>query len=106
MKTYNRLVRDKIPDIILKDHCLPTTRVLNDDEYIKELNKKLMDEVNSYLETENIEEMVDILEVIRAILDVKGTSYEEIEEKRIKKLKKRGGFKDKVFLEKVMENGD
>ncbi len=106
MKTYNRLVRDKIPDIILKDHCLPTTRVLNDDEYIKELNKKLLDEVNSYLETENIEEMVDILEVIRAILDVKGTSYEEIEEKRIKKLKKRGGFKDKVFLEKVMENGD
>ena len=106
MKTYNRLVRDKIPDIILKDHCLPTTRVLNDDEYIKELNKKLMDEVNSYLETENIEEMVDILEVIRAILDVKGTSYEEIEEKRIKKLKKRGGFKDKIFLEKVMENGD
>ena len=106
MKTYNRLVRDKIPDIILKDHCLPTTRVLNDDEYIKELNKKLMDEVNSYLETENIEEMVDILEVIRAIRDVEGTSYEEIEEKRIKKLKKRGGFKDKVFLEKVMENGD
>ena len=106
MKTYNRLVRDKIPDIILKDHCLPTTRVLNDDEYIKELNKKLMDEVNSYLETENIEEMVDILEVIRAILDVKGTSYEEIEEKRIKKANKRGTFKDKVYLEKVMENGD
>ena len=106
MKVYNKLVRDKIPDIILKDHCLPTTRVLDDEEYVKELNKKLMEEVNEYLEEENIEEMVDILEVIRAILDVKGTSYDEIEEKRVKKAKKRGAFKEKVFLEKVIENGD
>ena len=88
MKTYNKLVRDKIPDIILKDHCLPSTRILNDDEYIKELNKKLMEEVNEYLEAENIEEMVDILEVIRAILEAKNVTYDEIEEKRIKKAKK------------------
>ena len=106
MKIYNKLVRDKIPDIILKDHCLPTTRVLDDEEYLKELNKKLMEEVNEYLEDENIEEMVDILEVIRAILEAKNVTYEEIEDKRIKKAKKRGAFKDKVFLEKVMENGD
>jgi len=106
MKTYNKLVRDKIPDIILKDHCLPTTRVLDDKEYLEELNKKLLEEINEYLKDDNIEEMVDILEVIRAILDYKGTTYEEIEEKRIKKLKKRGGFKDKIYLEKVMESGD
>lgn len=106
MKTYNKLVRDKIPDIILKDNALPTTRILNDEEYIQELNKKLMEEVNEYLEEENIEEMVDILEVIRAILDYKNVSYEDIEEKRIKKAQKRGAFKDKVYLEKVMENGD
>ena len=106
MKIYNKLVRDKIPDIILKDHCLPTTRVLDDEEYLKELNKKLMEEVNEYLEDENIEEMVDNLEVIRAILEAKNVTYEEIEDKRIKKAKKRGAFKDKVFLEKVMENGD
>ena len=106
MKVYNKLVRDNIPDIILKDHCLPTTRVLDDEEYIKELNKKLMEEVNEYLEEENVEEMVDILEVIRAILDYKKVSYEDIEEKRAKKAKKRGAFKKKVFLEKVMESGD
>ena len=106
MKKYNKLVRDRIPDIILKDHCLPTTRVLDDEEYIKELNKKLMEEVNEYLEAENIEEMVDILEVIRAILEFKGVSYDEIEEKRIKKAKKRGAFKERVYLEKVAEPGD
>ena len=106
MKTYNKLVRDKIPDIILKEGSLPTTHILEDEEYIKELNKKLMEEVNEYLEAENIEEMVDILEVIRAILDYRKVTYEEIEEKRIKKAKKRGAFKDKIFLEKVTEPGD
>ena len=42
MKTYKKLVRDKIPDIILKEGSLPTTRILDDKEYIKSLNKKLM----------------------------------------------------------------
>ncbi len=106
MKVYNKLVRDRIPDIILKDNELPTTRVLDDEEYIKELNRKLQEEVNEYLEAENIEEMVDILEVIRAILEHKGVTYEEIEEKRVKKATKRGAFKEKIFLEKVIQNGD
>jgi predicted house-cleaning noncanonical NTP pyrophosphatase (MazG superfamily) len=106
MKIYNKLVRDRIPEIILKDNELPSTRILNDEEYIQELNKKLQEEVNEYLEAENIEEMVDILEVIRAILEHKGVTYEEIEEKRIKKATKRGAFKEKIYLEKVLQNGD
>ena len=106
MKTYKKLVRDRIPDIILKEGSLPTTHILKDEEYIKALNKKLKEEVKEYLEEENIEGMVDILEVIRAILDFKEVTYEEIEEKRIKKAKKKGTFKDRVFLEKVTEPGD
>ena len=106
MKVYNKLVRDRIPEIILKDNELPSTRILSDEEYIQELNKKLQEEVNEYLEAENIEEMVDILEVIRAILEHKGVTYEEIEEKRIKKANKRGAFKEKIYLEKVLQNGD
>ncbi len=106
MRVYNKLVRDRIPEIILKDNELPSTRILNDEEYVQELNKKLQEEVNEYLEAENIEEMVDILEVIRAILEAKGVTYDEIEEKRIKKATKRGAFKEKIFLEKVIQNGD
>ena len=106
MKVYNKLVRDKIPDIILKDNELPVKRILDDEEFIKELNKKLQEEVNEYLEGENVEEMVDILEVIRAILEYKMVSYEEIEDKRKKKAQKRGAFKDKIYLEKVIQNGD
>ena len=56
MKIYNKLVRDRIPEIILKDNELPTTRILDDEEYIKELNRKLQEEVNEYLENDNIEE--------------------------------------------------
>lgn len=106
MKVCNKLVRDKIPDIILKDNELPVTRILSDEEYIKELNNKLTQEVNKYLEEENVEEMVDILEVIRAILKYKKVSYSEIEDKRKKKVQKRGAFKEKVYLEKILQEGD
>jgi len=106
MKVYKRIVRDKIPDIMLKDNTLPVTRILDDKEYIEELNKKLKTEVDKYLDTNNIEEMIDILEVIRAIIDYKGSSYTEIENKRKKKAKVKGTFKDRVYLEKVMVDGD
>ena len=106
MKKYNKLVRDNIPDIFLKEHSLPVTRTLNDEEYIEELNKKLLNEVNEYLNTNNVEQMVDILEVVRAIINNSDTTYEEIEEKRIKKAKKKGTFEKRVYLEKVIENGD
>lgn len=106
MKKFNKLVRDNIPDIILKDNELPVTRILDDEEYYQELNKKLQEEVNEYLEAGNILELVDILEVIRAICDYKGISMEEIEEKREKKAKVRGAFKKKIYLEKILEHGD
>lgn len=106
MKKYNKLVRDNIPDIFLKEHSLPVTRTLNDEEYIEELNKKLLNEVNEYLNTNNVEQMVDILEVVRAIINNSDTTYEEIEDKRIKKAKKKGTFEKRVYLEKVIENGD
>lgn len=106
MKIYNKLVRDNIPSLLLQDHELPVTHVLDDEAYIEELNKKLQDEVNTYLDRKNVEEMVDILEVIRAILDYNDVSYEEIEEKRKKKAQKKGTFKDRIYLEKVVQNGD
>lgn len=106
MKKYNKLVRDNIPDIFLKEHSLPVTRTLNDEEYVEELNKKLLNEVNEYLNTNNVEQMVDILEVVRAIINNSDTTYEEIEEKRRKKAKKKGTFEKRVYLEKVIENGD
>ena len=103
MKIYNKLVRDKIPEIIKRDNCNPNIRILDEKEYKKELDKKLLEEVNEYLKDDNIEEIADILEVLYAILDTKNTSKEEVDRIRINKVEKRGAFKNKIFLENVEE---
>ena len=70
------------------------------EEYINELNKKLQEETNEYLEDNNVEELADIVEVIYAILDLKNVSIDEFETIRKSKVEKRGAFKNKIFLEK------
>lgn len=103
MKVYNKLVRDKIPEIINADNRKAITRILDDDEYVKELNIKLQEEVKEYLEDNNAEELADIVEVIYAILDSKDITIEEFEKIRKAKVEKRGAFKKRIFLEKEIE---
>ena len=98
MKIYNKLVRDNIENIMLGKGLKPVTRILSDEEYLKELNKKLLEEINEYLESEEPEEIADIEEVILAILKVKGLTKENIEEIRKEKSSKRGAFDKKLFL--------
>jgi len=98
MKEYNKLVRDNIPEIMIKNGAKPVTRVLNDGEYIEELNKKLLEEVNEYLDSGEVLELVDIEEVILSILDVKNVKREEFDSLRREKVLKRGAFKEKIFL--------
>ena len=103
--SYKKLVRDKIPDIIkLNDNVEPIIRVLDDHEYLDELNKKIQEELAEYLDSGDVEELADLEEVLRAILDVKNVSYEEFESIRKSKVEKRGAFKDKVYLEGIQEN--
>lgn len=106
MKIYKRLVRDKVPDMILRDNQLPVTRTLNDKEYEEELNKKLEEEVKDYLVNKNYIDMIDIVEVIDAILDFKGIDKDSFEKERINKANKKGTFKDRTYLEKIMEQTD
>lgn len=100
MKEYNKLVRDNIPEIMIQNGANPVTRILTDEEYLIELNKKLLEEVNEYLESENIEEIADIEEVLLAILNVKGITRNILEEIRKTKTLKRGAFNKKIFLER------
>jgi predicted house-cleaning noncanonical NTP pyrophosphatase (MazG superfamily) len=106
MKVYNKLVRDRIPEIIEKDSKVPITRILNDDEYISELNKKLEEEVKEYLEENKIEELADIVEVIYGILNSKNVSIEEFEIIRKNKIEKRGAFQKRIFLEKELDKNE
>lgn len=101
MIVYNKLVRDKIPEIIEADGKTCKTRILDDEEYLAALEEKLNEEVAEYQKDKNLEEMADVLEVLQAICVAKGYSLEELEAMRAKKAEKRGGFTDKVFLESV-----
>jgi predicted house-cleaning noncanonical NTP pyrophosphatase (MazG superfamily) len=98
LKVYNKLVRDKIPQIIEGDKREAVYRFLSDEEYMEELDKKLSEEVREYQEDRSLEEMADILEVLFAICEARGYSLDELETKRTEKSEERGGFKDKIFL--------
>ncbi len=99
-KIYNKLVRDNIPQIMLQNGAEPVIRILNDEEYFQELNKKLTEEVAEYLESYEIVEIADIIEVLRAILELKGISYDDFEDIRKEKVRTKGAFKNKIYLEK------
>lgn len=100
MKIYNKLVRDNIPGIMINNGATPVTRILNEQEYLLELNKKLSEEVNEYLESGSVEELADIQEVILGILNAKGITKEELEIIRTEKATKRGAFNKRIFLER------
>jgi predicted house-cleaning noncanonical NTP pyrophosphatase (MazG superfamily) len=105
MPTYNKLVRDRIPEIIEKEGKTYKTVILDDDQFRSEPQKKLKEEVQEYLHTQNdqeaVEELADALEVIHALAETHGVSIEEVEHVRKTKAKERGGFKEKIFLIEV-----
>lgn len=105
MPVYNKLVRDRIPEIINNDGKNCTTKILDDETYVKELKKKVHEELKEYEEAssdeEAVEELADILELIYALVKTHGASVDELEEIRKDKAEKRGGFNDKIFLIEV-----
>lgn len=102
--THNKLVRDKIPGIIKFSGKQAVTRVLTDEEYLAELDRKLSEECAEYQADKSLEEMADVLEVLYSIAVARGYSVEKLERVRAEKAEKRGGFADKIFLEEVLEN--
>ncbi|WP_374718817.1 phosphoribosyl-ATP pyrophosphohydrolase [Parageobacillus toebii] len=105
MPVYNKLVRDKIPQIIEQAGKTFTTRILEDDEYLKELRKKAFEELEEYMNASDdetaLEELADVLEIIHALAECHGSSIERVEQIRAEKAEKRGGFKEKIFLVEV-----
>ena len=95
---YNKLVRDKIPKIIRQQGENPIFRILDQEEYFRCLEQKLDEEVGEYHRDRNVEELADILEVVFALADSMGCSYEELMKIRQHKYDARGGFRDRVFL--------
>ncbi|MFA6447134.1 MAG: nucleoside triphosphate pyrophosphohydrolase [Patescibacteria group bacterium] len=96
---YNKLVRDKIPDIILARGVMPKTHIADETEYWQKLKEKLTEEVDEFKSDESIAEIADIMEVINTICEHKGFDKAQIETLRAEKAKNRGGFKDRIILE-------
>ncbi len=102
--TYNKLVRDKIPQNIDSEHGRKCKyKILDDEEYLKELNKKVLEEANEFVEENNIEELGDLMEVINAIMKLKGYNMEDVYKAMETKKEKKGDFSNKIFLEYVDE---
>ena len=102
--TYNKLVRDKIPENIDSEigrKC--KYRILDDEEYLKELNRKVLEEANEFIEENSIEELGDLIEVISAIMKLKGYNIEKVNKVMKDKEEKKGAFNNKIFLEYVDE---
>ena len=103
-RKYNKLVRDRIPEIIEASGKSCVTEILPDEAYLRMLDTKLDEELAEYRADQNIEELADLMEVIRACAVARGYSVEELEQVRAKKAAKRGGFEKKILLKEVREN--
>ena len=104
MTTYNKVVRDNIPEIIQKDGHTCNIKTLPDEKFLIEIEKKLSEEVIEYQNDKNPEELADILEVIYRIAKLQGISKEELEKIQIKKSKERGSFEKNIYLIDTSEN--
>lgn len=96
---YNKLVRDKIPEEINeKGDRKANYRVLDNDEYLKELDKKLFEEAHEFVEEHSTQELADLMEVIGAIMKANNISLDDVEVARNIKNEKKGKFENKIYL--------
>ena len=98
MILYNKAIRDKIPEIIAESGKKSNIKQLDDTSFLAELEKKLIEEVNEYSESKDVEELADLLEVIYRISELRGVNSDELEKIRRDKAEKRGKFASNLFL--------
>ncbi len=103
VKTYNKLVRDKIPQIIENDNKTCDIRILDETEYLQMIDLKLDEEIAEYHKEQNLEELADVLEVVYAASKARGYTLEELEKTRQKKAEKRGAFENRIYLKTVQD---
>ena len=104
VKKYNKLVRDRIPEIIEASGKSCTVEVLDKDSYIEMLDAKLQEELNEYQESKSLEELADLLEVMGAVVKARGYTWEQLTAIRKDKREKRGAFEKRLLLKEVVEN--
>jgi predicted house-cleaning noncanonical NTP pyrophosphatase (MazG superfamily) len=103
IEKYNKLVRDRIPEIIKSRGKIPVTHTAPIEEYKSRLNEKLFEEVREYTLSGNVEELADLLEVVYAICELNNVSRQELIEFQRKKSEEKGKFLDRIVLDEVKD---
>ena len=103
VKTYHKLVRDRIPEIIEADGKTCVCETLSDEADIRLLDQTLNEELAEYQESKSLEELADLLEVMQAVVRARGWTLDELEQVRADKAAERGGFAKKILLKEVWE---
>lgn len=101
MKTCGKAVRDRIPEIIERSGKTCVVEVLSPVEFESKLDEKLQEELEEYLSSGSVEELVDLVEVVYGILEMRNISLQEFEELRLAKKRERGGFSKRLCLKSV-----
>ena len=106
MKKYEKLVRDRIPEIIDRAGKTATWRELRDDEFRLALKAKALEEAQELFDATDdalLSELADLEEVVQAILTAYGHSRGELDLVRKRKNEDRGAFARRRFLESVSD---
>lgn len=106
MKIHDKLVRDRIPEIIRDSGKIPLCETLSDEQYLDALEQKLLEEAQEYRQIPCMEEMADLLEVIEAICRARGFETETLQNIKKEKARKRGAFEKRIFLHAVAEKDE
>lgn len=108
MPVYNKLVRDKILEIIEADGLAYNARILKRNELLKEIKMKMIEEAKEFQTAntahDSVEELADVLELVHAALSALGVTFKELELVREQKKEKRGGFDKAIYLIDVEDN--
>jgi predicted house-cleaning noncanonical NTP pyrophosphatase (MazG superfamily) len=100
---YNKLVRDKIPQLIEESGRKQTSRVLNEGEYINALIDKIIEEIEEFRASGEEEEIADVYEALDCLVKLKGYEPMHIDYIRLIKREARGSFKERILLIDVEE---
>lgn len=101
---YNKLVRDRIPEIIENDHKTCVTRTLNDEEYLKCLKSKLLEECHEVIDAEGEDIKKEIADVLEALENTLHIDHQEVLSIKQKKAHSNGAFDKKIYLEYVEDS--
>lgn len=101
---YNKLVRDKIPEIIEASGKKCSVETMGDEKYLEMLDAKLQEELDEYQQSKSLEELADLLEVMGAVVHARGYTWDQFTTLRKEKKEKRGGFNQKLLLKEVIED--